>query len=881
MITEDIYQHRNEILKQGTPEQQAKFRAMISEYEKSKSSQASLPLSVQVAQFQEHQPPQPGAGANVLESEGHEPPPESIVNEGTRTDWVNATPPTDFGARIPGPAEGLSARAGQSIYTSQNPTNQLDESLPNASKLKKFQEPPEYSPPGMHLPDYIGGSTIHLHEPSPDKFEEDMGPILRARGIPPDPRDPRYQGLYSEYADKQYADAYKQAVATGTPIVRTDYVLQHQKGLGAIADYLAAKGTAKTFAFTEGLMNGVVPGSTAAILGAAQPLTDQPLLDQYREGQAANPNTAMAGTIVGTAMPSSLAGEAAGTIARGVGMGSVGRRLAGSAIGGAWGALGSTALQGASEGASLDDIMREGSTTAPIGLLLGAGGQALAEGAGAYRSHVRSGPLGKELGNAERSGVATDALRGLKAPPEMKAAIEEARPPVPGEQKSYFEGSPVEYQARKVEGPLAEANATAIKQEKIRQQDETSRFIQQNPSLRTERPMKATVRAAVDLLDQLSVPEARGGILPPGGSDALPGRSNAALAKFLEGSMKPELALATNADKSGMEARGAVSSLSLDQARQLGINVDKLTKELPPRDTRAAFVAGQGADPNATNNVRGKSSEDALRVLLVPRAYDAPTMDTQIKILDDLAKEGSSGKPDFVWDRLHAAAREDRGQFGEGWKSLKESQHERMSQLEQRAADAGLPAGDLERPNDVKAFRSALEQSGAPKQAAATKEAHLSLANEAGVGKGLGLLQGQRAYDALKSSTKVNASPIITSGGAYERLGNLGSAAQLRLDAVARAIARNPEGLSSITTKEIGPELMQYIRQMGPKPPPSSVEQTPPGAFMNLFGLGGGGLGIRAAQVYSSTGRDMLSDEDIANLLTLLKARGGNQPEAR
>jgi hypothetical protein len=444
----------------------------------------------------------------------------------------------------------------------------------------------------------------------------------------------------------------------------------------------------------------------------------------------------------------------------------------------------------------------------------------------------------------------------------MNAAIEEARPPVPGEQKSYFEGSPVEYQARKVEGPLSEANAQAIKDEKIRQQNETAQFVQQNPHLTTPRPMKATVQTAVKLLEELSVPEARGGQFPPSAGAALPGRSNAALAKFVEGSVKPELVLATNADKAGMEASGAIAAIPLQQAREMGIDVDKLVKGLPPRDTRASFIAGNHGDPSATNNVRGTSSEDALKVLLVPRTYDAQTMDTQIKILDDLAKEGSKGKPDFVWDRLHAAAREDRGQFGEGWKKLKEAQHERMSTLEQRAADAGLPAGDLTQPNDVKAFRSALEQSGSPKQAAATKEAHLSLAEQAGQRRGLGLLQGQRAYDALKSSTKINANPIVTSGGAYERLGNLGSAASLRLDAVARALARNPEGLSSITTREIGPELMATIRQMssGARLPPSAVEHAPPGAFMNMFGLGGGGLGVRAAQVYSSTGRDLLSD---------------------
>jgi hypothetical protein len=245
-------------------------------------------------------------------------------------------------------------------------------------------------------------------------------------------------------------------------------------------------------------------------------------------------------------------------------------------------------------------------------------------------------------------------------------------------------------------------------------------------------------------------------------------------------------------------------------------------------------------------------------------------MDEVIRQLDDNAKEIN---PDPMWDRLRAVAREDRKMFGPEWENLKAQQHERMLSLEQRAGHAGLRSTNPQEfsklpPNEQQRFNANLLSTG--QGPADSTKALQSLADAAGgtVPQDLRLLVGQRSYDALRSKA---GTPILGlgPGGVYSRMGGLSTAAMTRLDALARIISRNPEGLSSVTYSDLGPELQAALSQGKP----SSIEHTRPGALTNLFGIGGGALGIRAAQGYSATGRELLSDDDIATLLAMIRGR--------
>jgi hypothetical protein len=257
--------------------------------------------------------------------------------------------------------------------------------------------------------------------------------------------------------------------------------------------------------------------------------------------------------------------------------------------------------------------------------------------------------------------------------------------------------------------------------------------------------------------------------------------------------------------------------------------------EAPPQ---GVFTGNAGFDLE----LQPGAPKKAYRVVLEPKPYDAMTTERQLDAIDRAGKAGKQAEPDPLFRRLMAAGRADRRKnFGDSWADMIERHGDDLKALEQRGVHTGITerAGkydDLTGNAQIKVNSNVTNYGMAPLET----NAHLAeLGDAAGVRPDLESVKGIRAYLALKERASPAASMGTTGGGNYLRLGGLLPAAQLRLDAVAKGLARGPDG-----------------RPLFPGQQSPGLANTPLGRTLlpssGLLSLGGGAGGIKTGSVYDA-----------------------------
>jgi len=468
-----------------------------------------------------------------------------------------------------------------------HPPEDFDEKLPNATKRKRYSAPPEYvtKQPGKalaqlaknRLTDPLNGSNGAMYfEPSEKQFAADMGEYLKAKGVEPGSED--YRLAFADYKDRKWEQAYKQAEATDSPLLRVAYVPENANGWTKLQAYLADKTDAAS-AFAQGFASGGTLGMTRALHS-----------DADREQLARHPIAETLGEFGGAVTPGGLASKLTGTVGRGAArLGPVG---AAAVAGGVAAPLDVAAHAGAEElsnrlhGRPVDQDAKGQFASKLLGsALLGTGmgvvGEYLASGAQGYREHVRS-PLSKfgtELTNAESTGTATDALSGLKPSSDVQKYLDKARGPVPGEDRPLPSGSAVEYAAGDVRGPVVAQQSLEHTAALQRMERESGRMYQGDAGLRQPKPMGELVRTLREHILERSQPEAASEFLPAPGQ-SLGARNNAQLIDFARKLVRPRLALDVDAAKEAARTGGQV--VSLEDAERMGFAVKGLENEANP-----------------------------------------------------------------------------------------------------------------------------------------------------------------------------------------------------------------------------------------------------------------------------------------------------------
>src|SRR6478609_4485654 len=811
-----------------------------------------------------------------------------------------------------------------------HPPEDFDPDLPNASKRKKWADPPEYvtKSPGKALltlaknrmVDPLNGTNGAMYfEPSEKQFAADMGEYLKAKGVAPGSED--YAHAYADYKDRKWHLAYEQAAATDTPLLRVAHVPDSASGWTKLQAYLADK-TDAAAAFATGFASGGTLGMTRVLQ-----------TDADREQLARHPVAEAVGEVGGAVSPGSLAGKLFGGLGRlgkGAGLGKYGASAFAGGVGSTIDAAshsGADALADKLHGRPLDQDAKSHFTTKllgsmAVGSLGGMAGEGIASLAQRYRTSLRqpTNPLGTELTNAESTGTATDALSGLKPSSDVEKYLEKARGLVPGEDKALPTGSAVEYAASDVRGPLVAQQDFERAAALQRMENESGQMYSRTPELKQPKPVKSLLDTLLNGIRERSQPEAADKFLP-GAADALGARNNSPFIDLARKVVKPRLALDVDAAKEAARTGGRV--VTLEEAEQMGFPVKGLANEVNPetglphnapslseyspvRDSELlpggaeprnsmptrpvpdwqppdlaqgatipeidpaarSLTKTLASEPEAALSIPDSYNPKQFRVILDPRAYDAQKMEQVIKAIDQAGKAGTEAKVDSMWPELMRAARIDREQFGKAWSGLKNVHHQELTALEQRAAHAGITE---QKPTYDELSGNAQKAANAAitnygVAPKATNEALASLADNAGVRGNLETLRGTRAYSALKEKALPNIHESIGQGGGFARLGGLLPGLKLRGDAFARTLARGPEG-EALYASKFNPRLLNE---------PLGREVTPSGPFARLLSMGGGALGVKTGSVYdSSSGRagpgSSLSPDEKAKLQQLLE----------
>ena len=470
-----------------------------------------------------------------------------------------------------------------------HPPDDFDDTLPNATKRKKYTAPPEYvtKSPGKALAtlaknrmlDPLNGNLGAMYfEPSEKQFAADMGEYLKAKGVAPGSEE--YNLAYADYKDRKWEQAYAQAAAKDEPLLRVAYVPNNASGWTKLQAYLAEKTDAAT-AFAQGFASGGSFGATRVLQS-----------DADREQLARHPIAEGVGSLGGAVSPGSLVGKLAGGIGRTATKLGVGRYGSAALAGGISTPVdiaahtGADALSDRLHGRPVDQDAKSQFGLkllggALIGGLGGAAGEGIARFAQGTRQNLRqaTNPLGTELTNAESTGTATDALRGLKPSSDVERYLDKARGPVPGENRSLPTGNAVEYAAADVRGPLVARQGFERDAALQRMEKESGQLFAGDSGLRQPKPMNELVRTLREHILERSQPEAAGDFLP-GAGQAIGGRNNAPLIDFARRVIKPRLVLDVDAAKEAARTGGHV--VSLEDAERMGFSVKGLGNELNP-----------------------------------------------------------------------------------------------------------------------------------------------------------------------------------------------------------------------------------------------------------------------------------------------------------
>lgn len=326
-----------------------------------------------------------------------------------------------------------------------------DDSLPNASKLKIFNDPPDYTPPKpkTSLANPLGFMPTPLqrhyfYEPSIEEFRSAMSEGSIARRLKkefnlvedlskiPD-QDLESSTTFKAFQDAAWKHALGDAMKDGYPISR----LSQTKEMGAI-DKAQAGALDPAMATATGMLSGMT-GSLSRPLESGE----------MRRSSSRNPNAGMAGEILGTLTPTGLPARLASGSAKLLGKAGLASKGAQGVIKG----VASGAMTGAAD-ANLRavakfaaDALDAGDTAAEamerlqgtiqgipqatlqgagLGAAFGAGGEVLGGLARAGARGIVGGQPKDMLLHGQSSGVKMGALGEPVLPGDLAARAEEA-----------------------------------------------------------------------------------------------------------------------------------------------------------------------------------------------------------------------------------------------------------------------------------------------------------------------------------------------------------------------------------------------------------------------------------------------------------------------
>lgn len=516
------------------------------------------------------------------------------------------------------PVNKLDELTAQVNAPDPNADDTTDLNLPNASKLKVFNQPAEYVAKNKlaglaHIASasvLAGVNPLYrttksplaanmYYEPSEERFQQEAGPEIAARKLVPG--TPEYQQKFDEYKDRKWQQAYEQAAAQDRPLTRAEYV-QHAPGWAALGDFVA-NGSDEALSFAKGIANTLsLHGAMSAPSAAEDYLTRKAnprgqgtsrVLDN-REEEARNPASSVGGEVAGAFLPIGPVAEAAGAAGKLVTRGAPGmlRRLAGSVVGAQAGA--GADLAGRSVARGLEDVSQGGDTSSArsqfmsnllptMALATGGGiaGHAIAGLGEVAAKHIVAGT--PEIADLHAGGAATHPIWGVTPGREVAANIEQARPPLLGEEKAMLPGTPnaTVIQASKLQGPLTAENAAAHADahELVRAQQDA--MIAGDPGLQRRLFPKESGNATITWILKHLKPEAKESYLPHL-NDATPDQ----LAPFGDVKLPQKLAqelyspaIVTAPEAMGMAARARGRAVTFDEARALGYDVGALAKK--------------------------------------------------------------------------------------------------------------------------------------------------------------------------------------------------------------------------------------------------------------------------------------------------------------
>jgi len=759
----------------------------------------------------------------------------------------------------------------------------IDNALPNASKLKRFKSPASYKTKhGSDLAEIAKNTAIDpldgpasgtYFEPTIEQFRVDMAPYLKAKGIVAGTHDELLS--YQMYQDAQWEKAYQQAQAQDRSLVRADYIDEDDTPWTQLQAYLGDKAdTASAFA------KGYASGGSLGLTGALETDSDRRQLQRH---PTANLLGELRGGMNRRGILSNIGGFGTGVA------GPVSSRAARYALSAAIGSGGTAAdMYGHEKAGQLSDYLhgRKPNPDAKSnfserllggalgGGIAGVGGEALAEGANALRSYYRNptSSFGVELRNAEAGGTATDAIWGLKPSSDVRDVLKEAHGGVPGSGKPVPQGVPVEYAASRVIGPVvnqhhAERGALG---ELI--DTETMQMLGSNPKLKQPQRIKNLTDYLYNEIVKRSRPRATPDEFA-GDAENLVAWNNRELKEVLKNSVKPHVELKINAPAAA--ARKDARVISIPQARAMGFDIEAPKVRQPaqlgegpagatPVETTmdvqdSELMPGGRLDtlrdaehvPTPPLKLPPHYPEDAFVVLLEPMPLDAEAMQSAIKSIDYKANVASKqGSKDDVWTKLTAAIRQDRDKFGPEWGALKDKHHGLLTQSEQRGAQAGIT--ENQRYEDMagssqRTARDTITNYGIGDMPA--NKTIAALADRAKVRPDLETLRGTRAYTALKSEAEPSLGVAPTR--AMLRVGGLLPGAKMRFDVALRDMARGPQG-EPLFINGLNQE-QQFLKDQ-----PLGRSLLPATGLLNA---GRGALGLKTGSVYDqvSTDRDKLT----------------------
>lgn len=474
----------------------------------------------------------------------------------------------------------------------------VDPALPNASKLKTFDTPPEYVAKNpiaglkhiaaATLGDPLNGPLANsYYEPSAEQFMREQGPLLQARGVQPGTE--AFGEAFNEYKDRKWTQAYKAAEAEDRPLTRMEFIDRHGLGWDRLKDTLA-NGFDTAGAFAKGLVAGrtlqgskVVGALSDAATGREDVATDAAQAERH-------PFASLAGEVKGAASgPLAEITKGATPFSQSA---SLGARVGGAAIGGAVAGeadnLSRAVASGASDlghgeglGSAKDQFTSHLLGSGLLGGGLGAAGQLVAEGANAFqRSALADAP---ELGQLRRGGGDTDIIHGVRPGQEVADNIEAAREPMPGEAKASPGATATEVATNKVRAPLAQAHTDLNQQTFERLGAEKQAALAANPALQKPVAARNSAQAAVDWVKSKLQPEVSPGYLPGmqlKTRQVTPGADTAEATKLVQQLYKPRLVTTVEAQNAAQASGGTV--ISAEDAQKLGIDIGQLAHEPVP-----------------------------------------------------------------------------------------------------------------------------------------------------------------------------------------------------------------------------------------------------------------------------------------------------------